>query len=190
MREQKLASRETAHYLINDLIREGKLNKTEINTQLHFLTINKKNEFNKIYNSLSEIEKSIDISYSLKKGVIPDLLLTSLLPNYIVSIKTILDFLVVMTAYKIRSEKDLLILDKKSAELTERINSHPSYNRNWLNDINSNIKNLKKMEAAFIRKYPNINKWFDNLISCLEDFKKDYLSETQQHIKDPHEKSG
>jgi hypothetical protein len=59
MKDKRLASRETTHYLINDLISEGKLNKKEINSQVHFLTINYENEFNKIYNTLSEIENII-----------------------------------------------------------------------------------------------------------------------------------
>jgi len=60
MKDKKLASRETTHYLINDLIKEGKLNKQEINSQVHFLTINDQNEFNKLNEYLSNLEKHIE----------------------------------------------------------------------------------------------------------------------------------
>lgn len=42
------------------VIKEGKLNKKEINSQVHFLTINQEDEFNKIYNFLEEMWSLVD----------------------------------------------------------------------------------------------------------------------------------
>ena len=53
----------TTHKTIMDLIDEGKINPIKDNprSQTHYLTINESNEFNKIYNTLSEIEIIINI---------------------------------------------------------------------------------------------------------------------------------
>lgn len=48
MKEKKLSSGETTHNVINELIVEGKLNVEEINSQVHFLTINEKFNFDKL----------------------------------------------------------------------------------------------------------------------------------------------
>jgi hypothetical protein len=52
MREKKLSAIDTTHYLINDLIKEGKLNKEVINSQVHYLTINKNFNFVKMRNEV------------------------------------------------------------------------------------------------------------------------------------------
>ncbi|MGB5091631.1 MAG: hypothetical protein WBN72_11870 [Nitrososphaeraceae archaeon] len=59
MKEKRLASGETTHNIIKDLINEGKLNKKEINSQVHFLTVNENWDIYKIqFESLkSLIEK-------------------------------------------------------------------------------------------------------------------------------------
>lgn len=48
MKEIKLSSGETTHNLIRDLINEGKLNVRELNSQVHFLTVSEKFDFNKM----------------------------------------------------------------------------------------------------------------------------------------------
>ena len=55
---QGISRLNTLHKTIMDLIDEGKINPIKDNprSQTHYLTINESNEFNKIYNTLSEIE--------------------------------------------------------------------------------------------------------------------------------------
>jgi hypothetical protein len=55
---QGISRLNTTHKTIMDLIDEGKINPIKDNprSQTHYLTINESNEFNKIYNTLSEIE--------------------------------------------------------------------------------------------------------------------------------------
>ena len=55
---QGISRLNTTHKTIMDLIDEGKINPIKDNprSQTHCLTINESNEFNKIYNTLSEIE--------------------------------------------------------------------------------------------------------------------------------------
>ena len=55
---QGISGLNTTHKTIMDLIDEGKINPIKDNprSQTHYLTINESNEFNKIYNTLSEIE--------------------------------------------------------------------------------------------------------------------------------------
>lgn len=61
LKENKLASRQTAHDLINQLIEEEKkLNKEEINSQVHFLTINDENKFIQIYLQLVGLANQIE----------------------------------------------------------------------------------------------------------------------------------
>lgn len=55
---QGISRLNTTHKTIMDLIDEGKINPIKDNprSQTHYLTIDESNEFNKIYNTLSEIE--------------------------------------------------------------------------------------------------------------------------------------
>ena len=55
---QGISRLNTTHKTIMDLLDEGKINPIKDNprSQTHYLTINESNEFNKIYNTLSEIE--------------------------------------------------------------------------------------------------------------------------------------
>jgi len=59
MKEKRLSSRQTTHNLIKELINEGKLNMQEINSQVHFLTMNEK--WDKMQEELlkSQIEKAL-----------------------------------------------------------------------------------------------------------------------------------
>jgi hypothetical protein len=61
MKENKLSSRETSHKLIKALIDAGILNKEELNSQMHFLTINKKWDIHKveIESLMSQIKKTV-----------------------------------------------------------------------------------------------------------------------------------
>jgi hypothetical protein len=61
MKENKLSSRETSHKLINVLIDSGILNKEELNSQMHILTVNKDWDIDKIQaNSIeSQINKAL-----------------------------------------------------------------------------------------------------------------------------------
>ena len=62
MKQQRLASGETTHNLIKELINEGKLNKKEINSQVHYLTVDQNWDIKKIqFESLkSQIEKALE----------------------------------------------------------------------------------------------------------------------------------
>lgn len=68
----------------------------------------------------------------------------------------------------------------------ERTNNHPYYkrNRNWEQQINSNIEHLEELEHMYIRKYPDINMWFDYLIDKLEQFKNQFLTDTEEKTKE------
>ena len=48
MKEKKLSSGETTHNIIKELINEGKLKMEVINSQIHFLTVSEKFDFNKM----------------------------------------------------------------------------------------------------------------------------------------------
>jgi hypothetical protein len=70
MKEKRLSSGETTHNLIKELIDEGKLNKQEINSQVHFLTVGEKFDFVKMQNELLKtyIEEALKLFGNLSTG--------------------------------------------------------------------------------------------------------------------------
>lgn len=54
-------------------------------------------------------------------------------------------------------------------------------------EINSNIEHLEELEHMYMRKYPDINMWFDYLIDKLEQIKNQFLINTEEK-KDSREK--
>lgn len=178
----------TTHKTTNELIKEGKIKmekpKDKPYSKIDYLTVNEENEFNKIFNSLSVIESLINKMYNI--GPISKELLTNLISIYIVSIRTLLDFLLVRIEDKIHSEKDLLILHKRTLKLMERINNLPLYlrNRSWETEIMDGIN--KMLELKFDLKHerkkinPDIEESFDYLINELEKFKKKFLTESRE----------
>jgi hypothetical protein len=146
MKENKLSSRETTHNLIRNLINEGKLNKEEINSQVHFLTINYENEFIWINNKLADIYDFIErcekirdklqiykeknLSQLRKKKAISqktELLYFLFLQNFIPPIDAMLHRLLHRTILNIDSEKDAQLLNRKVLDLIQKLNEMPLY---------------------------------------------------------------
>jgi hypothetical protein len=130
MKEKKLSSRETTLNLINELVREGKLNKKELNSQVHFLTINKTNEFVLIDAGLTAFEVSVDgYLHSLhelyKKTLKFDKYETPLeLTDSFTDLKqnfneTVQSF-IVMIGDKIHSEEDAQILYRRIQKILQK----------------------------------------------------------------------
>jgi hypothetical protein len=200
MKEKRLSSGETTHNIIKELIDEGKLNIEVINSQVHFLTVNENNEFNKIYNFLSEIEKIMDRIYlAVGMGLAETIakidnsteeLIGSTEVNlcitipYRESVNIMLLELMAIIDNEIPSEKDKQILNSRILQLQRKLTFQFEGIRNSdtiLNNIISDIKfNLKK--AKYIQKYAkkhniNINSTND-LIEIIDNFKKEFLSQS------------
>lgn len=209
MKEKRLASRETTHYLINDLISEGKLNKKEINSQVHFLTLNEENEFNKIYKTLSDIQNLINQStpymYALpgvptdpdgnplidiKEARILSEIQEDLRDNYIQSFILMILIFHNKIEHSIRNEKDQIILFRKLNTLSVRLALNP-----WLEETTNELltfytKNMDRCFKMYTRRINRKTDLGDKIIETIEKFKKEFLSETKQKTKQPHEISG
>lgn len=212
MKDKRLASRETTHYLINDLIKEGKLNKKEINSQVHFLTINEDNGFNKIYNFLSEIESLVDkmntsmkskfyvkishpsIDDKDKDKLIKINKLISFLEDFIDPYRAALDFilhrLLSMIKVEIDSEKDSLILYTKVIPILDKLDWYFFYNKN-LDETLDEIVNVKLKRAKIsplIKMFHVDTNLIDNITEVIEHFRIRF-PKSEQKTTEPHEKS-
>jgi hypothetical protein len=144
LRGEKMASRETALNLINDLIKEGKLTKQEINSQVHFLTINYNNEFIWIHNALADIydfiercEKMTKKLQGFKEKNLPELRKKKaiskntefqymlFLQKFIPPIDAMLHRLLYRTIDNIKSEKDSQLLNRKILDLIKILYEMP-----------------------------------------------------------------
>jgi hypothetical protein len=191
MKEKRLSSRETTLNLINDLIREGKLTKKEINSQVHFLTINEDNEFNKIYNWLIEIEKFMDtiIAVSFKELDAPQIKRSKLKDVY----RVIYDFQVPYTLIirmmltvlskrannKIHSDKDQYILFPKIIKLITNVNPYfQDQEKEVLNDMIVKVRELRPNEDIKHRalKFGIKFSVIDDMVTMAERFKKEFNS--------------
>jgi hypothetical protein len=204
MKEEKMASGETTHNTMRDLITEGKINVEEVNTQLHYLTINEQNEFNRIYSWLLRIEKTIDLMYEPAEKItsmgdpdtvrkIPDRFILRDLDNnflggYQDSTNNILEFLLFLTSNKIKSEKDALFLYNIIIKLKIKVDEQASIfeakgiENKFLGSrilIDYSLDNLEHIHQDAIdyakKKGLIINKVIDNTKSMIKDFKKEFL---------------
>jgi hypothetical protein len=144
MKENRLSSRETTLNLINDLIKEGKLNKEEINSQVHFLTINYKNEFIWINNALADIYDFIERCEKITKKLqvfkeknLPELRKKKaisknmefqymlFLQKFIPPIDAMLNRLLHRTILNIESENDAQLLNRKILDLIQILYEMP-----------------------------------------------------------------
>ena len=183
----------TTHKTTTELLDEGKIKpvkpKNKPDSKTVYLVLNEENEFNKIYNSLLEIEKIIDRFTDIG----PETLRIRLASVYVISTKTLVEFLLVWIDTKIRSEKDALILYKKATSLMGKINRSPYHSHVWTDEINTSIQRAEMHKSSltdeFIKVHPDANKWVHDIIDMLEIFKKRFLSETEQKTTKPREKS-
>jgi hypothetical protein len=217
LKEKGLSSRETSLDLINDLIREGKLNKKEINSQVHFLTLNQDNEFIKIYNYLSEIENVLDeirdpveyiCQYSMgepdpdptkseewyqeKADFFGELRRACLMP-----IQRLLDFLFILSNRVIQSEKDSQIITGIIVDLYLKL-MEVFYFKNVFDSINSYLEeDISYLDSllkdARFHKYTNETEisidLVNNFLGKIKEFSKQFLTDTDKKIEEPHKKS-
>jgi hypothetical protein len=200
LKEKGLSSRETSLDLINDLIREGKLNKKEINSQVHYLTINQENEFNKIYNSLEEIEalknKMLDGVRKMKvtmqnmkteRNVLEEVAIfrNNFWRSFYDAGDLMLHRLLLRTKNKIHSEIDRDILYSKAIELLHIFT--PLLDEVELDQI-VNVK-LRDARSSPVFEAADLDiNLIDDILEVIKNFKDQFL--TEQKTQEPHKKSG
>jgi hypothetical protein len=197
MKEKKLSSGETTHNIIKQLINEHRLNMEVINSQVHFLTINYENEFNKIYNFLLEIEQIIDgIGETQSKVSKRYLAIADDKPDkefvkmayylnavffkpYKDTVDIILQELLAITNEKIDYEKDSQILYKKISELLRKMTL-----QNWyppgmgpIKQLDYQSHTLGHVKPTPVTEANKINlDLAKELITTIEKFKKEFLT--------------
>jgi hypothetical protein len=203
MKENKLSSRETTHNLIRNLINEGKLNKEEINSQVHFLTINYENEFIWINNALVDIYDFIDRCEKTTKKLhmslnnLPKLSRHSelqyvlFLQKFIPPINIILHKLLLRTNRTIELEKDSQILNKRIIDLMLKLGEMPLYAPDsedplklqtsqiysGIDEINSDIHTLKRLSSKQnLTLLPEYDKLTNDFKQMAENFMKEFIS--------------
>jgi hypothetical protein len=151
----------TTHAILKEMIQEGKLNVYKKNLQTHLLTINEKNEFNKIKEDLTEIEKIIDNMDNtieafykkhpeLKKRQRGKLLLDELRLNFenYLFIDTSIGFSKILNRINaIKSEKDSRILYDKLVNVITKMYERSSKTLSWdmLDEGLDSVQMLKSM---------------------------------------------
>jgi hypothetical protein len=178
----------TTHKATIELIKEGKIKmvkpKDKPYSQIDYLVINEKNEFNKIYNALFAIEIIIDNLIEFKNMIVsaqddfPDEASTSDLElNFVKPLVELLNSYLADLATKIKdkshSDVDREILYKRNAELALKMvkGVQPSKFDKSMEEL---IRNLQK-ERKKAHKEKSILK-IDNLETSMEKYKRDYLS--------------
>lgn len=206
MKEKRLSSGETTHNIIKQLINEGRLNMEVINSQVHFLTINYENEFNRIYNTLSEIENVLDeikdpaesIStynmgepdpdptkseewYQQKSEFFGELRHACLVP-----IERLLDFLFILSNRVIQSEKDSQLVTGKIVDLKLKL-MEIFYYKNVFDNINFYLKDDvssldRLLKDARFHKYTNESEisldLINNFLGKIKKISKQFLADT------------
>jgi len=203
MKEKRLGSGETIHNTIRDLVNEGKLNVQELNTQLHFLTINEKDEFNKMYNTLTEFETLMNTMNKIidKNKINLDALFKTLgkehkeylgavevddhLVNpYINTFEEMLKNILIRIVRSNISEKDSLILTAIIINLLNKLTA--TYTFGNAQDLYSVLEHrvswmkVKFADAKYIQDYAkkydidlNVR---EDLITTIEKFRKEFLT--------------
>jgi hypothetical protein len=161
--------------------------------------INEENEFNKIYDSLSEIESLVDRMYvptrtmedaihkreivadrgNYKKFVDFDINFTH---NYYDFITTIVHKLVDITNSKIHAEKDLQILYMKIIDILRKM-TYQRGHRGVIGELDEAAEKFKNSKSSpFINILDIDINLIDDTVSVIENFNRKFLT-------DPHEKS-
>lgn len=199
MEKKGIGSIKTIHPIIIDLLNEGILLvlKNRPNSQIHRLIINDKNEFNKIYKTLSDIQnlinKSTPYMYALpgvdadpdgnplidpKEFRILSEIQRNLRDNYIQSFILIFHIFYNKIEHSIHNEKDQVILFRKLNTLNVSLTLNPDP---WLSE-QTTIQLLKAytkdMEKGFEQYNTRINiesDLGDKIIRTIENFKNQFL---------------
>lgn len=165
MKENKLSSRETTHNIINDLISEGKLNKNEINSQVHYLTINYDNEFIWINKTLNDIDRFIEKGTMISKNLGADLQQSKIIPVYsqrqyveflqkfTLPIYMMLNNLLLRTNHTIKLEKDFQLVIRWIVNLMVKLDEMAI----WTSDSS------RPLNLQFRQIYSGINKLIQRL---------------------------
>lgn len=161
---------------------------------------NEANEFNKINDSLSEIQSLVDRMYvptrtvedaihkreivadrgNYKKFVDFNINFTT---NYYDSITAIVDKLVDITNNKIHSEKDSQILYRKIIDILRKI-IYQKGHRGFIGELDEAVKKFKNSKSSpFINILDIDINLIDDNVGVIEKFKKQFLTES-------HAKSG
>jgi hypothetical protein len=161
--------------------------------------INEENEFNKIYDSLSEIESLVDRMYVPtrtienaihKREIVADRgnymkfvdFNINFMHNYYDCIITIVDKLVDITNNKIHSEKDSQILYRKIIDILRKI-TYQRGHRGIIGKLDEATQKFKNSKSSpFINILDIDINLIDDNVSVIDNFKKQFLTE-------PHEKS-
>jgi hypothetical protein len=202
MRHLKDVRPMTTHKTTVELIKEGKINmiKKEPYSQTDYLILNEDNEFNKIYNWLTEIDKIIDSMilpienleiferYEPKhmERVWVEKLRDHFATAYI-CVYCMLEILLIHISQKIKSQKDSWSLYNRMVELKIKINQQkPIFHIEGLGLywkktplIVANPNGLKHIDEEY-RRYSEsqgipIYELTSNLISRIENFKTQFL---------------
>jgi ribosomal protein L28 len=139
----------TTHAILKDMIRDRKLNVYKKNLQTHLLTVNEKNEFNKIYISLSEIKSITDNLKHMVSTYKQDLNLTeNYNEQFVIPLAALLNRflqrLLVKTNDSIQSDKDLKILHKKITELMLKLAQFQYDEKYTIKQLTQEVKDLEE----------------------------------------------
>lgn len=176
----------TTHAILKDMVNEGKLNVYKKNLQTHLLTINEKNEFNKIYNFLMKIDGLIGKMQSAARNakITPRKMKTkdSALTEFVKFASTFVQGyydagdemllrLLVRTKNEIRSEKDSALLYRKAIDILNKLHHYFPRESDILDHIVS-VK-LKNAKSSPIFGATNVDiDLIDDLIEIIYQFKK------------------
>ena len=187
----------TTHKTTIQLIKEEKINmvkpKDKPHSQIDYLVINEKNEFNKIYNSISEFENIIvdkpfsNIKWLKLNPKNPSAFneLRQLQGNYEAIVFFILQHFIAITKKKIQSEQDKQILHTKIIELLQERTSYEMMPQDievidFLISRSDELKKLPFSQAKKINVNVNLVNDFkdklDKYQKVLVNFKKEFLS--------------
>lgn len=159
--------------------------------------INEENEFNKIYDSLSEIESLVDKMYVptrtmedaiQKREIVADRgnyikfvdFNINFTHNYYDCIITIVDKLVDITNNKIHSEKDSQILYMKIIDILRKI-TYQRGHRGVIGELDEAAEKFKNSKSSpFINILDIDINLIDDNVSVIENFKKQFLTESHE----------
>lgn len=168
--------------------------------------INEENEFNKIHDSLSEIESLVDKMYVPtrtmedaihKREIVADRgnymkfvdFNFNFTHNYYDCIITIVDKLVDMTNNKIHSEKDSQILYMKIIDILRKI-TYQRGHRGIIGELDEAAEKFKNSKSSpFINILDIDINLIDDNVSVIENFKSRFPIDAKQKTAEPHEKS-
>ncbi|CAN5516627.1 hypothetical protein BH18THE1_BH18THE1_03380 [soil metagenome] len=201
MKEKRLGSAETTHNTMKELRDEGKLYVKKIHSQLHFLTINEENEFNKTYEMLTQLEAFMNIMHEIVDrnkinldkhsqiyGVGKEFneylgaveLYDYLLAPYRNLFETILQIMLIRIIRLKITPKDTVILSARIIDLLNKLThtfvygSPPNINsmlESKIDSITSSLENTKYLQNYAKENDINLN-IIDDLVAMVRKFRK------------------